>query len=121
MPTLRPCLDCGDLSAQSRCPVHARDAERRRNKNRTPRGDRYGREHQEERASWVPLVEAGKVRCRRAAVGQCIAGTPLILPGSPWHLGHPDEECSRPTAPEHEKCNTSAAGRLSHKGAGSGA
>ena len=115
MPTLKPCLDCGDLSLRARCPRHAGAAEKRRTDNRTPRGDRYGAAFKAERAKWVPLVESGRVTCRRAAVGLCIASTPLILPGSPWHLGHPDEECDLPMAPEHRKCNDSAAGRLSAK------
>lgn len=38
----------------------------------------------------------------------CVAPEPLIRPDEPWHLGHPDEQCDAPTAPEHVICNVGA-------------
>lgn len=113
MTRLKPCLDCGDLSRGTRCPKHASEAERRRTDSRTPRGDRYAAAHQRLRAAWVPEVRTGRVECRRGE--QCLRfPDTLIRPGEPWHLGHPDAECPAPIAPEHARCNDSAAGRLSH-------
>lgn len=53
-------------------------------------------------------MATGTVLCRRAATGQCQAGSPLIQPEEPWHLGHPDDACPTPKAPEHARCNTTA-------------
>lgn len=97
---LKPCIECGTISQQPRCPDHRRAGT-------TARG--YGTEHQQERAAWLPLVEAGDVVCRRAAAGLCVEAAPhLLLPGQPWHLGHPDAACPAPKAPEHVRCNSGA-------------
>ena len=86
------------------CPTH-QPANRRR-----PSG-RYGSSHDRERAEWAPKVDAGGVHCRRG--NSCLRYPhTLIEPGKPWDLGHPDGECSAPTAPEHARCNRSAPGRL---------
>lgn len=97
---------CGrqDCDERMPCPKHP-PANRRR-----PSG-RYPGSHQGQRAEWVPKVEAGEVHCRRGA--KCLRyPDTLIIPGTDWHLGHPDAECDAPTAPEHMRCNTSAPGRL---------
>jgi hypothetical protein len=66
----------------------------------------YGWEHQKERARWVPIVKRGGVKCRRASNGTCLAASPYIGPDEPWDLGHPDETCPAPKAPEHRGlCN----------------
>ena len=70
---------------------------------------RYPAKHKSERAAWIPKVATGKVRCRRGEKCRRYPDT-LIDPSKPWHLGHPDQECSAPTAPEHARCNTGAAG-----------
>ena len=62
----------------------------------------YGREHQALREQWRPLVEAGGVSCARCGK--------RIRRGTPWDLGHSDD-WSRYTGPEHERCNSAAAGR----------
>lgn len=68
----------------------------------TARG--YGAEHQAERRKWVPLVEAGKVKCWRCGE--------LIPPGSKWDLGHSDTDRSRYMGPEHAaRCNRRAGGK----------
>lgn len=106
---LRPCLDCRALTEGSRCPTCHSDMTRARDQRRrssTARG--YGRDHQLEREAWVPIVEAGGVYCRRYPSGQCVAPDPLIHPDEPWHLGHPDEACGAPKAPEHVLCNVGA-------------
>jgi hypothetical protein len=53
-------------------------------------------------------VATGRVECRRARQNPstCNEDNPLILPGQEWDLGHPDEDCPLPTAPEHaRRCN----------------
>jgi hypothetical protein len=72
-------------------------------------GGRYSSSHSKERAAWVPAVATGKVQCRRGEKCRRYPDT-LIDPSKPWHLGHPDQECPAPTAPEHARCNTGAAG-----------
>lgn len=67
----------------------------------TERG--YGADHQAEREAWRPQVEAGTVDCWRCHRP--------IRPGTPWHLGHDDHDRTIYRGPEHERCNTSAAGR----------
>lgn len=79
--------------------------------NRSRPAGRYDAEHQAARAEWAPYVAAGEVHCRRGE--KCLRyPNTLIEPGKPWHLGHPDAECDAPRAPEHMRCNTSAAPRL---------
>lgn len=70
----------------------------------------YGADHERERREWAPLVDAGQVQCRRAGYG-CLHADPLIASGEPWDLGHPDDTCPLPKAPEHRDCNRSAGGR----------
>lgn len=70
---------------------------------------RYSSSHDKERAAWKPIVATGTVRCRRGEKCRRYPDT-LIDPSKPWHLGHPDQECPAPTAPEHARCNTGAAG-----------
>jgi hypothetical protein len=105
---LKPCLDCGTLSDQARCPRcrGARNRERdARRGGTTARG--YGAAHQRTREEWAPTVEAGLVDCWRC--GQ------RIQPGEPWDLGHDDDDRSAYRGPEHaHQCNRSAAGRASH-------
>lgn len=67
----------------------------------TARG--YGAPHQRTRASWKPLVDAGEVACWRCGR--------LIVPGSPWDLGHDDGDRSVYRGPEHMKCNRGSAAR----------
>lgn len=112
---LKPCLDCGALSAGTRCAKHAREKEAQRNASRTPRGDRYGPEHQALRDWWAGELAGGRVvYCRRG--NDCLYSDRRVYAGDErgWDLGHPDELCRLPTAPEHSKCNRQAAGRLSH-------
>lgn len=59
----------------------------------------YSGDHRKLRAEWAPHVEAGQVRCFRAGCGR------LIEPGSPWDLGHRDDDRSQWTGPEHRACN----------------
>lgn len=93
--------DCDELVP---CPTHRREQQRR------PSG-RYPAQHQADRRKWSPLVSAGRVTCRRGEACRFYPDN-LIHCGQRWDLGHPDAECPAPTAPEHEKCNRSAPGRL---------
>lgn len=90
---------CGKHSDQARCPRHRRGTT-------TERG--YDAAHQRERADWEPIVAEGGVECRRAPYGLCVAPSPLIDADEPWHLGHPDQACPAPKAPEHVVCNSGA-------------
>lgn len=100
---LRPCIECGTISDQTRCPAHRRGTT-------TQRG--YDAQHKAERATWVPIVAAGGVTCRRAPYGLCVAPEPVIRPDEAWHLGHPDAACPAPKAPEHQGCNSGAPRRM---------
>lgn len=93
---------CGRDQCDERmpCPKHG--------KQKRPSG-RYSAKHKSEREAWVPKVAAGTVHCRRGEKCRRYPDT-LIAPSKPWHLGHPDHECPAPTAPEHARCNTGAAG-----------
>jgi hypothetical protein len=72
--------------------------------------------HRGARRRWAPIVAHGSVRCARGAAcgwaelvdGELVGG--FILPGAPWHLGHPDGESAG--GPEHVRCNTGAPSRL---------
>ena len=82
------------------------------NRNRPKTAERgYGADHQADREKWAPLVAAGQVSCRRGKDCRFFPDT-LIHRGQPWQLGHPDEECSDPKAPEHRRCNTGAPGLI---------
>lgn len=89
------------------CPVHVPS-----NRHRPPTAARgYDAEHQRERERWRPLVSAGRVTCRRGDACRFYPDT-LIHPGQPWDLGHPDEDCPAPRAPEHRLDNRGAPGRI---------
>lgn len=70
---------------------------------------KYGPVHQAARLAWAPRVEAGTVACWRCGE--------LIVPGTPWDLGHVDDVvlASRlglelgERRPEHQDHNRSAA------------
>lgn len=100
---VKPCLDCGRLSSQSRCPAcrssrqHARDARRG---NSARRG--YGYDHRKRRAEMLPT-----------AYGQPCArcGMP-VLPGQALDAGHSTalvrDPYSKADRIEHSACNRSA-------------
>jgi hypothetical protein len=87
---------------------------RRRNRGTTTeRG--YGWAHWQERQRLKPIVATGTVTCARAALRQCLMSSPLILPGQPWDLGHPDHDRTRWSGPEHRRCNRAAAARIGNR------
>jgi hypothetical protein len=63
----------------------------------------YGANHKRLRRLWESRVAFGDVACARRGR--------LIVPGSPWDLGHADFDRSVYTGPEHRKCNRATAGR----------
>jgi hypothetical protein len=66
----------------------------------TTRG--YGAQHQQERAKWVAIVDAGDTKCAR-----CHA---LIKADQAWDLDHNDDRTGY-IGPSHVSCNRSAGGR----------
>jgi hypothetical protein len=74
----------------------------------------YGAAHRRARERWAPSVATGRVECRRSRQdpSTCLEDDPLIGPGEPWQLGHPDEDCPLPTAPEHRHCNEAVPRRI---------
>ncbi|GAA1138475.1 hypothetical protein [Nocardioides aquiterrae] len=78
---------------------------RRADGSHTSQATERAAEHRAEREAWAPTVATGTVECRRG--DQCRMQDHRILPGQAWDLGHPDNVCSAPTAPEHERCNRS--------------
>lgn len=99
---LRVCAEkgCPALTRTTRCPEHARERDQARG-TRQARG--YDADHDRLRAEWAPRVATGTVRCRR-----CLG---RLAPFEPWDLGHPDDDCPRPRAPEHRRCNRATATR----------
>ena len=63
----------------------------------------YGAEHRRLRRRWDREVQLGGVACARCGR--------LIVPGSPWDLGHDDFDRSRYHGPEHRECNRATADR----------
>jgi hypothetical protein len=63
----------------------------------------YGENHKRLRRLWESRVASEDVACARCGR--------LIVPGSPWDLGHADFDRSVYTGPEHRKCNRATAGR----------
>jgi hypothetical protein len=94
--TKRRCLDCGTLVEASRCVDCTRKRDRAR---QAARGDRYGGQHQRERAAWERAMRFGGVSCTRC--GQPIERDQV------WDLDH------RPGGnyPAHAACNRAAGGR----------
>lgn len=102
--TVRVCIEtgCPALTRSTRCHEHERAKDKTRGTS-TERGYHYA--HQQQRATWAPLVATGTVPCRR--------GNHLLNPNEPWDLGHPDAHCPKPLAPECIPCNRATAGRIS--------
>lgn len=101
----RPCIDCGTLTDQTRCPVHRAAKQRARDQQRgssTARG--YDSRHERLREAWRPEVEAGRISCWRCEK--------LIEPAQKWHLGHDDHDRSVYRGPEHVDCNCATSGRV---------
>jgi len=100
----KPCLDCGMVSDQARCPTHRAEHRRERDAKRGGTAARgYGPGHKLERERWRPKVEAGGVECWRCHEP--------IDPSGPWDLGHDDNDRSKYKGPEHPVCNRRTNGR----------
>lgn len=74
-------------------------------KSTTERG--YGHTHQQRRKWWAPRVAAGRIRCWRCGH--------RIIPGTPWDLGHDDDDRRRYRGPEHRACNRRAGARKGNR------
>lgn len=66
-----------------------------------PQAKRYGRAHQQERAKWKPIVEAGQANCWRCGR--------WLNPAQPWDLGHDDYDRNVYRGPECRPCNRGTA------------
>jgi len=64
-------------------------------------GTKYGRQHQKLRAEWDIQVQEGGVSCARCHEP--------IHPGTPWDLGHRDDDPAQYSGPEHRRCNRGTA------------
>lgn len=92
--------ESGSLTARpSALSLPAAQKSRRRPLKTTEKG--YGTRHQRTRERWAPKVAAGLVSCARCGG--------LIVPGTPWDLGHVDGDKSRYAGPEHRGCNRATA------------
>lgn len=108
--SLRRCVTCPKLVPQRARNGRCTDCQREQEQARGTAAQRgYDQEHKAERIRWSPLVEAGTVHCRRGP--HCLEPSTLIAPGTPWDLGHPDDQCPAPRAPEHRRCNRATAAR----------
>lgn len=75
-------------------------------RSRSGRGHgQWGWQHQQERAKWAPVVEAGEAHCVEPI---CLMATRWIPPGTPWHLSH-DPTGTIWLGPSHRRCNLSEA------------
>lgn len=106
MPRMRVCSKpgCPTLTTDRRCTEHQAQYERDRG-TRQERG--YDAHHDALRAQWQAELNVRPIPCWRCKE--------LIYPGYPWHLGHDDDDRTVYRGPEHELCNTRAAGRASHR------
>ncbi len=103
----RLCANCGAPTPASRrvlcdrCRAaslarHSRSsAERKHPKSSAARG--YGQRHRRLRKQWKLAVERGEVIC-----GRCGR---YIDPGTPWDLGHPQDNKALEPRPWHARCN----------------
>lgn len=98
--TKRVCLDCYELTDQTRCPEHRRQREQARG-SASARG--YGADHKALRQQWAPLVATGNVKCARCAN--------YIPADAPWDLDHSDEDRSKYLGPSCAACNRATASR----------
>jgi hypothetical protein len=89
----------GPVSAQAS--TRLKERERQRSKLRPSSARGYGWKHQQQRARWQKIVDAGGVRCARCKRP--------IIPGQPWDLGHVDTDRSLYAGPEHRRCNRATA------------
>ena len=98
-----PKTDCPNIADGRYCTQHNQAYEAERGTS-TARG--YGSRHQKIRATLNVAVQTGKVNCTRCSQP--------ILPGTPWHLDHDDEDRGTYLGPSHAFCNDSAGGRRAH-------
>lgn len=107
MPASKVCSRPGcphKATQRGKCDQHARADDQARGTS-TERG--YTAEHRAIRRAWEPKVAAGGVRCARCHQP--------IHPGTPWDLGHDDNDRTKYRGPEHAgQCNRSAGGRAAH-------
>ena len=88
-----------------RCHVEKLERARRRGST-TQRG--YGNAHRALRKRLAPLVASGQMPCARCGG--------LIMPGTPFDLGHADGDRTRYHGLEHAACNRGAVGTPGNRG-----
>lgn len=77
--------------------------------NTTARG--YGRRHQQVRAEWQKVVDAGEAWCTEV---RCLEKSRFIRPGSDWDLAH-NEDRTGYLGPAHARCNRSEGSRRGNR------
>jgi excisionase family DNA binding protein len=104
----RVCRHGEIVPAGGSCPrCQAEKVERtRRRGSTTARG--YGGAHRALRKRLAPFVASGQTRCARCGE--------IILPGTPFDLGHVDGDRTRYHGLEHAACNRGAAGTPRNRG-----
>ena len=111
-PLARVCRHGEIVPAGESCARCEREKIERACRRRSTAARGYGSAHQALRKRLAPLVASGQMRC--APCGG------LILPGTPFDLGHADGDRTRYHGLEHAACNRRAAGtprkrgRMSH-------
>ena len=84
-------------SATIAAPRRSREAADARGNRQRQVARGYTGKHAVLRKRWTPRVAAGGVACGRCGL--------LIQPGTPWDLGHPDDDKRREPTPWHQRCN----------------
>jgi hypothetical protein len=96
---------CPELTDHSsgKCDAHRAATQRAADEKRPSSGIRYPHSHQQLRKREARRVEDGGVLCWRCGIG--------IDPGTPWDLGHDDDDRTIYRGPEHAKCNRATRAR----------
>lgn len=97
-------------------PIPAKRGPRKRNDLAKTDVRGYDYRHRQLRERMRPTVEAGGVTCWRCIANGLPPDQALILPGTPWDVGHDDDDRTRYRGPEHRACNRATATRRKTSG-----
>lgn len=78
----------------------------------SPRDRGYGPAHIAKRKALEPRVNAGLADCTaQTCLVEKAGGTRRIAPGTPWDLGHDENDRTKYAGPQHAACNRGASRR----------